>query len=507
MKTKNTYLVGLGLGFILGLLSIHCGDAAKLSVIIGSLIIAILSLMNPGFGILALFPLLVVIQPTPLHPGWRELSFAAVLVAVTAGSVWQGRDILWVDGKRLRYYGLMVFLLIVCNLFAAQYHLVDFNDWIRGVLPFSFLGFFVPVYLECRRDSRLIPWVVASLVSAAFLFCWLVVSYYIVEKLWLPYHYVMDHGKWLRIDDESAALLSQPVFHFRARVTQVLQQATDILLPTAFVLSAWLIFWGRRAVSLAVGVVILITSTMAIILTFTRSMLLAAVFATSILAIGRLGSKGGFKRMLVVAVLSIVSALSTIQTFDHADIYFKRYRLLKQAAEYCYHYFPKVSHFIVPIGGERRQELLLPEIEDENVTSRLEEYRIAFGMFLESPLIGQGFGVRHEMSFASGLGDPIIVKVGYVHNWVFYFLMVGGLLGFLGWSVVLFGPALIVLWQKVWVPEMRWLVCATVCLLATYTLFFAVFRLISFNIFLAGLWGLVLSSLPRSSTSPGEECP
>ena len=497
MKPEKNYLLALVLGVFLALLSIHLGATAKYPFVAGALLIALLAMLRAGFGVVAAFPLLVVIQPTPLEPSWRELGFAVVLVATTVSSVWRGRDLFWSDAKRLRYWGLAAGTLILCNLLAARYHQVELNDWIRGMLPFAFLGFSIPVYLEAKHDSRIVPWVAASLVLAAFLFCWLVINYYLLEQLWRPYHYIMESGKWVRVDADTVASLSQPVFEFRARVTQLLQQATDVLLPAAFVWGSGLMLWGRRTSEWGAGAAILIASTVAIILTYTRSMLLVALLVTGVLVIVRLGRDGALRRVMGILVLFGASAILTILVFDLVDIYLNRYLLLRQAIDHLAEYLPSIKSFSESSVGPSA-ERLLPEIKDENITSRLDEYRIAFAMFLESPLIGQGLGVRHEIAFATGHGDLISVSVGYVHNWVLYFLMVGGVFGFIAWSAVLFGPAVIASRQKVSPPELRWAVIATVGLFALYGLFFAVFRLIPYNLVLAGLWGLVLSFLARS---------
>lgn len=73
--------------------------------------------------------------------------------------------------------------------------------------------------------------------------------------------------------------------------------------------------------------------------------------------------------------------------------------------------------------------------QDANVTTRLEGYAIAWRYFLEAPLAGKGLGVKHEMEF--------------------------------------------------------------ILLLAIYALFFAVFRLTSFNLLLAAAWGIALAARYR----------
>lgn len=46
----------------------------------------------------------------------------------------------------------------------------------------------------------------------------------------------------------------------------------------------------------------------------------------------------------------------------------------------------------------------------------MEEYQTAWSMFLESPILGQGLGIRHTISFETGHGEMLTVSVGYVHT-------------------------------------------------------------------------------------------
>lgn len=502
MKADFRCLLSLGFAVSLSLISIHLRETASALVIAGCLLISLLSLRVPALGVLAAFPLLVILQPTPTELSWRELGFATVLATTTAASAWQGRKFLWEASKRFYYAPMIALFLVSVNLFAAFSHEVSLHDWIRGLAPFAFLVFFVPVYLESRRYPNIVPWVIASMVSASMLFCWLVVSHYVSEQLWNPYHYVFEAGKWVRIPPDEVWAQSQPVFQFRARITQVLQQATDALIPAAFVWGSALVLWGSRPAFAAAGAAILSLSMVAIILTYTRSMLLAALIVTAMMIFVSLGRKGAAIRAFWIVCLSIVSAAVTIFAFDLVDIYLNRYLLLKQAFVFLSQYVPAFgevtgSGSAAPHLGEHR----LPEIKDENITSRLEEYRIAFAMFLEAPIFGQGLGVRHAINFATGHGDVIIANVGYVHNWIFYSLMVGGVLGIATSFIILLGPGLAALKRTDWPSAIRWPLIATTGLFAVYSLFFAVFRLIPFNLVLAGVWGLVLFSLSRNTSS------
>jgi O-antigen ligase len=138
-------------------------------------------------------------------------------------------------------------------------------------------------------------------------------------------------------------------------------------------------------------------------------------------------------------------------------------------------------------------------LNDVNVTTRIEEYRIAWKMFLEHPIFGNGLGVKHEISFATSFGNVLTQKVGYIHNWPLYFLMVGGVVGFALYSYLLFIP----LFKNASRHDSHDVIYRTLFVglltLSIYGLFFAVFRLITFNLLLAVAWGIVSAAKTNST--------
>ncbi|MEB0200103.1 O-antigen ligase family protein, partial [Pseudomonas sp. 5S4] len=132
---------------------------------------------------------------------------------------------------------------------------------------------------------------------------------------------------------------------------------------------------------------------------------------------------------------------------------------------------------------------------DFNVSSRLDEYRIAWKMFLSHPFLGNGLGAKHEMRWETSEGVSFTQFVAYVHNWPLYILMVGGGVGLLIYGLVLLGPALFRL-SSIRSESSHWTVIrVTILTMVVYGLFFAVFRLITFNLLLAAAWGTVFSQL------------
>lgn len=154
-------------------------------------------------------------------------------------------------------------------------------------------------------------------------------------------------------------------------------------------------------------------------------------------------------------------------------------------------------------------------VKDANVTARLEEYMIAWRMFKANPWLGQGLGVKHTMLMDNGYSDangPVILekRVAYIHNWLLYSLMVGGILGTICTVAILFGPALVVMHRGFSVDQ-RIMVISTIALLGSYSLFFVVFRLLTFNVLLATIWAFVgqgyISAILKGFNLPNESNP
>ncbi|MNF58830.1 O-Antigen ligase [compost metagenome] len=138
---------------------------------------------------------------------------------------------------------------------------------------------------------------------------------------------------------------------------------------------------------------------------------------------------------------------------------------------------------------------VLKEKLDFNVSSRLVEYKIAWNMFVSHPVLGNGLGIKHEMQWETVENERQTKWVAYVHNWVFYILMVGGIAGFLVYSVVLIGP---LFFRLSWVKSesTHWtIIRAAVLTMTVYGAFFAVFRLITFNLLISVIWGLIFAQI------------
>jgi O-antigen ligase len=227
--------------------------------------------------------------------------------------------------------------------------------------------------------------------------------------------------------------------------------------------------WLHRPLDRGLGAALTILSTVAMTLTYTRSMLL-----TSGVVVGGLvflaWARGKRLRAAMLAGILGMSIGTTIYVFELRPIYLDRINTMTKSAD--------IPH-------------------DANISSRLEEYRMAWEMFLNSPIVGQGLGIKHDMHFTMNEGESLHVRVGYVHNWVMYMLMIGGVVGLTAYSILLLSPAVLA-WRGIAERELTILILATVAAMVGYGLFFAVFRLIPFNLLLGGIWALLLAHAKRN---------
>ncbi|MEF8730760.1 MAG: O-antigen ligase family protein [Candidatus Accumulibacter meliphilus] len=494
MESTSRFSLAIAVGAVCALLAVHFGDAARWPVLFGVGGLAFWALREPATGLLASLPLVFMIHPTPTEPGWREFGFVIVLAIGGSASLWQKRSVLPGFAREVWWVILGAGTVLGANIATAASHGVPTSDWMRGAIPFVFVLSLIPVFLEARSNEVFkAAWLWAAIVTAG-LFSWHVVSYFVSEQLWNPYSYTFDNGTWTRLDGNTLKTTVAPVFEFKARVTQLVQQATDAFLPLGYVWGVWLVLWGRSQVIRSAGFALVILSIVAMILTYTRSMLLAAWAVGGLLMLFA-AFAGAWRKVVIAALITVFTASATVAVFDLEDVYLNRIFLLRQALNAVTEKQATSSGQEAPHEERGGQAGVLPgnTVNDANVNSRMEEYQTAWSMFLESPILGQGLGIRHTISFETGHGEMLTVSVGYVHNWIFYVLMVGGGVGLLAYSLILFGPAVLVFRSLADDREQALAIIATVIALALYACFFAVFRLISFNLLLGGLWGLALA--------------
>ncbi len=442
-----------------------------------ALMLAVLAFRASWPGLLAVFPLASSIRSAPPSIGIQEALFALLVAVVVLRSI---ADTVASTGwttllKRYRKALALAGGLAIVNLAVALSHGVGLADWLRGLIPFLFIGFFIPVALAIEQRPERLYWLGASIGALITLLAGHVVVYYLANGLHHPYWLIVKDGIPQRIPEALLSLYPGAEGPNLDRVTVFIQSATDALLPVGIVagLIVAALTSDRRVATLGHAVSVL--SLVAVLMTYTRSMLLSAMVVLSIfVALAALSRRGfslaaGLVFGLVLVGAGVIAALE-----------------------------------IEPMWGYRMgrlAEAVMADGANSSVTTRLEEYRIAWDRFVEHPLLGNGLGAKHAIQF-SGPEGLVEQRVAYIHNWPLYFLMATGGVGFLAYAWVLLAPAFIRLHAIRDESGVFTVLRAVILTMAIYGLFFAVFRLITFNLLLAAIWGVVLGVERSPRISP-----
>ncbi|MBN2974886.1 ligase [Pseudomonas fluorescens] len=470
------------------------------TAMIGSALLVLMAIRSPWLGLLALFPLAFALRPAPPSAGAQEIAFAALMGMIFLSTLFK---LLRAQGVRstLRLFAAPILVgvgFLVLNLAVAMHHPVPLADWIRGAVPFVFIYALIPICALLGREESDIHWLGASVGSLILLTAGYIVLYYFYHGMWQPYWVLPADGEMVRISQEEALRNAQALGPMRGRITLMVAQATDAILPLGMVVGYVVCtLTPDRRVALISSFISLLCMA-AVLITFTRSMLISALLVIGLFA---LYTFFAHKRLRLKVASSIgiqtLFGLAFIFATGMQDVWLGRLNSLAQTA------LPIATSSIESIGAKNTQPEELTSIfleskppeekKDFNVSSRVEEYKIAWDMFLNHPVLGNGIGVKHEMHWERPNGDSFTESVGYIHNWPLYMLMVGGVVGLLIYAAVLAPPVLYRLTTLKAAPIYLAVIRTAVMTLAIYGLFFAVFRLISFNLLLAAAWGVMLA--------------
>ena len=551
---KNSYAIAAGASTAI-LLAQDPGAAFYIGGA-GALLLLIMALKSPWHGLLALFPMAFAIRPAPPSPGLQELSFAALLATVFAGNLLQLlrthkiKDALKVFAAPL----LVSFLILGINLAIAMNNNVPFSDWLRGVIPFLFIYALIPVCILVSHDQTRIRWVGGSVATLVFLTAGYIVFYYFYQGIWRPYWIDPTDAQAIKLTKEAALHNANAIGPMRDRITMVLPQATDSLLPVGMAAGFVTCILSRQKQVTAVGALMSLLCMTAVLITFTRSMLLSALLVIMLFSVFVLVCHGKLRKKLILGATALgISGLLFIFATGMQQIWLGRMsQLIESGIEAVVNWTPSeetkagghdLLQSIVPTtenvdlnvssriieetkaGGHELLQSIVPTTEnadvnisslvseetkagghdllqsiaptkenaDFNVSSRIVEYGIAWDMFKSQPVLGNGLGVKHEMRWETSSGESFTQWVAYIHNWPLYTLMVGGVLGIITYALVLLGPILLRV-TSLRVEPAHWTILrAAVLTMAIYGLFFAAFRLITFNLLLATAWGLILT--------------
>lgn len=442
-----------------------------------SLMLVILAFRSPWLGLLAVFPLASSIRPAPPGIGIQEALFALLVAVVVLKSI-AGAAVAAGWRALLKQYGIPLGLaggLAIVNLLVAISHGVSLADWLRGLIPFLFIGLFIPVALAIGRNPERLSWFGASVGALIALLAGHVVVYYLANGLHHPYWVIAVDGLSQRIPEALTSLHVDAKGPALDRVTVFVQSATDALLPVGIVAGLILatLASDKRAASLGYAVSML--SLTAVLMTYTRSMLFSAMIVLAIFLAQTALSRRHFSKAAGLVLGLVLVGGGVVATLEIESMWGYR------------------------VG--RLAEAVMTDEASSSVTTRLEEYRIAWDRFVEHPLLGNGLGAKHAIKF-KGPEGLVEQHVAYIHNWPLYFLMATGLTGFLAYIWVLLTPAFmrsqVASRENLTFTVLR----AAILTMAIYGLFFAVFRLITFNLLVAAAWGVALAiNRPSRNTS------
>jgi len=356
-----------------------------------------------------------------------------------------------------------------------------------------------------------------SVATLVFLTAGYIVFYYFYQGIWRTYWIDPTDAQTIKLTKEAALHNANAIGPMRDRITMVLAQATDSLLPVGMVAGFVTCILSRQKQITAVSALMSLLCMTAVLITFTRSMLLSALLVMMLFSAFVFVFHAQLRKKLMVSATALgICALLFIFATGMQQIWLGRMSLLIESGiETIVNWKPSEES---KAGDDGMLQPIVPTKEnaDFNVSSRVVEYGIAWDMFKSHPVAGNGLGIKHEMRWETSSGESFTQWVAYIHNWPLYTLMVGGLLGIITYALVLLGPIVLRV-TSLRVEPAHWTILRSVVLtMAIYGLFFAVFRLITFNLLLATAWGLILTQAlsrapkvqnDRKSVDTGEASP
>ncbi len=509
-------------------------DTILFMAVAGMASVIIMAVFSPWLGMLTLFPLALALPPAPVTVGLQEFSFAVLLVVITAGTF---IECLRSPAARphLKLWGLTILAAstaITINLAVALNNNIPLRDWTRGIIPFLFMLNFLPVAVLIGKDGNRIRWIGISIATSIFMLAGFIIFYYFHNDIWRPYWLLSVDDQALRIPETVASEYADAIGPMRDRITMSIAQATDALLPVGLVIGVTLASLAQPKAAATTGLLMALSCMIAILITFTRSMLLSSLlamfiflvylivyrkevlprFITTLTALGAAGLifiySTGIQDIWIGRMSQLIalptSELNTtpVDTIVEPDALISTTALSTSEQNISTETTPNdTSTFEAPPAPDNYRSIQ-PEVfsdnkttKDFNISARMDEYKIAWEMFVPHPIMGNGLGVKHEMRWETSDNVSEAKQVAYVHNWPFYMLMVGGLSGLLVYSALLFGPVIFKL-SSIRSEPIHWtLIRMAILTMAIYGAFFAVFRLITFNLLLAVIWGILVTQV------------
>ena len=335
------------------------------------------------------------------------------------------------------------------------------SDVVRGILPFAW---YVYILFLPKLDMQYMKKIIITFSITALAFAIRIIVYYV-------YYVLGNAGK---------------------RVTFVLPSATAMITMVGMLIFVNYFLVGYKRVAMYIGIVI---TYMAIVLTATKSMIIAVVLGVSILIINQIFFSANLKKNIIKRTFVVILTLVVTTGVGMADNsisqrWLSGLHMISQMVQDDSENVGIASNQTSDdsIGNQTSDDSIgnqtsnneIP-LSDGSVSPRLEEFRVAVKNWKDSPILGKGMGYRwssDNLGYASG--------IIYMHNLIFYLLLDTGLLG------ISFLCVLIVAIMNMWCKyvkrpeatekEMFLLAFSIIIMAFVYGNFFAVFRNIEYTI-------------------------
>lgn len=471
------------------------------------------SLVNPWLQLLSLILLFFAIEPAPQEIGVGEMLITLVMVSYVLSTYLKE----WYQNNLQALHFILTanavfFFLVLAAYFYAMAQGISKEEFFRGIAPFLILYLSIPISLTFKEAFAFrIKWILIVYCILSLLIIIHINSIFFIKAFYQPY---WIDGQDIKIFNPDKLLLATLQGPFRDRITLLIQQATSELIPVSMVIFTLITLFHKNYYIKTVSFGGASLALIAILETYTRSMLFAPLSILGVIGIWMVLQYKMFFRdyLKIIFFLSITGI--TFMHFIHIDsVWFSRLSVFiatihqDKPQKYSLPIQQVLDETIKQVTDDKKHEEHIGQAkQDDTFLSRINEYQVAYSYFLKKPLFGAGIGIKHEINFPLSNGQYLHKNVGYIHNWIFYWLMVGGIVGLIFYISVLILPIFYLARLPSDLYLIKFFTISTLLTLSVYALFFAVFRLLTFNLILATVWG-ALFYLWQNKNKIGEQKP
>lgn len=451
------------------------------------LIVSYYGFTSPWGFFLTAIPALFGIPPAPTHVDFGVLLVILLLFFYVISTYFEylyKKNHIFNRGFFIGHAVLV--LLVVASYAQSTSHGIFFHNWLRAITPYLVLYLCIPISLSIQDEFKCkMHWLFISFLTLAILQS-LYINFIFFAKHYSSFYWLkeMDGEKIFNFD--GALDVSQLLGPFKARITMEVRQATSELLPVSLVCFSAIAVFAKNKLLKAIAAFAMLITLSAILETYTRSMFLAAVLVLMLIGVVALikGSRLFIQYISVMLILTVY-LIGFIYIFDMADIWIGRFNTSVKTIS------ANVSH-VDTVPNELNNAAVELQKKDENILVRMRENKIASNIFKQHVLTGAGLGIQHKISFQTKEGEFLHQNVGYVHSIIMYWLMVGGITGLILYLSCFLVPMIMIYRMDAQFYLFKIISISTLLTLIIYANFFAVFRLITFNLILAVACGISL---------------